>query len=99
MSRTDPRSDFFGISEDFSSELVLPSTEVISPDFRSTPTIDHGRGFGSGFGLAASPIDDPLVSFDSGDEDKAGDGENFEARSPTIDPPVDPGFESVAESD
>ena len=31
----------------------LPLTEVISPDFRSTPTIDQGRGFGRGLGFGA----------------------------------------------
>lgn len=30
---------------------VPPLTLVISPDLRSTPTIDQGRGFGNGFGL------------------------------------------------
>ena len=33
-----------------------PLTLVNSPDFLSTPTIDHGRGFGSGLGLAPIPI-------------------------------------------
>ena len=29
-----------------------PPTLVISPDLRSTPTIDHGRGLGKGLGFA-----------------------------------------------
>ena len=32
-----------------------PLTLVISPDLRSTPTMDQGRGFGNGFGLRPSP--------------------------------------------
>ena len=33
-----------------------PLTLVISPDLRSTPTIDHGLGFGNGFGLGPKPV-------------------------------------------
>ena len=33
------------------------STEVISPDFLSTPTIDQGRGLGKGLGLPAARED------------------------------------------
>jgi len=33
--------------------LLAPATEVTSPDFLSTPTMDQGLGLGSGLGLGA----------------------------------------------
>ena len=78
-------------------ELFSPTTEVSSPDFRSTPTIDHGLGFGRGFGFGGqiklSLFDDVVVvidvevrGFGSGEVPVERPGENFEDRSPTIDP-------------
>ena len=44
-----------------------PLTLVISPDLRSTPTIDHGRGLGIGFGLGAIADADAGDTFSSPD--------------------------------
>ena len=51
-----PLPTSFDSFEDGGEAEEPPLTLVISPDLRSTPTIDHGRGFGIGFGL--SPIPD-----------------------------------------
>ena len=81
-------------------ELLSPTTEVSSPDFRSTPTIDQGLGLGRGFGfgghIKVSLLDEVVVvvviddvdvrGFGSGEVPADRPGENFEARSPTIDP-------------
>ena len=65
------------------------TTEVSSPDLRSTPTMDHGLGFGNGFGFGGHTSDGVSIvgavvvrGFGSGDSP----GENFDALSPTIDP-------------
>ena len=83
--------DFFGpLPDDFSSfldlfvvsSLLSLTTDVISPDFLSTPTIDQGRGLGKGLGLG------PKLSTNGG-EPLSWDppAENVEALSPTMDPP------------
>ena len=45
-----------------------PLTLVTSPDLRSTPTIDHGRGFGKGFGLSPIPSVGVVFTFSSADD-------------------------------
>lgn len=73
------------------------TTEVSSPDLRSTPTMDHGLGFGNGFGFGGHTSDgvsivgavvvaDVVRGFGSGDVPVDSPGENFDALSPTIDP-------------
>ena len=85
-----------GPSVELSPE-VAPPTVVISPDFRSTPTMDQGRGLGSGLGLAVVGVTPAPLSLGltpslfeaSGDEEEfpVKDEENLEALNPTIDPP------------
>ena len=67
------------------------TTEVSSPDFRSTPTIDHGLGFGRGFGFGGqtTPTGGSAVrGFGSGEAPAPAESPevNFEALSPTIEP-------------
>ena len=67
------------------------TTEVSSPDFRSTPTIDHGLGFGRGFGFGGqtTPTGGSAVrGFGSGEAPAPVESPevNFEALSPTIEP-------------
>lgn len=71
-----------------------PKTDVISPDFLSTPTIDQGRGLGKGLGLrgpmvSAAVTEETFVAaraLGSGDVPPVMLGKNFVARSPTMDP-------------
>ncbi len=77
-----------------------PKTDVISPDFLSTPTIDQGRGLGKGLGLRG-PIVSVIVpeevfeaagemtlalALGSGDVPPVMFGKNLFALRPTIDP-------------
>lgn len=80
-----------GVSLEFSASAVVFITDVTSPDFLSTPTMDHGRGFGRGFGLGTPAIAGCSVISDDGSDDKFDDGrevENFVALRPTIEPPL-----------
>lgn len=86
--------------------LVLFSllvTLVTSPDLRSTPTIDQGRGFGKGLGFAAKLLDveSSLEMLERGLA--SGDGEFFLSnlpylveRRPTIEPPLSSFFSMVS---
>lgn len=63
-----PLTTSFDNFEDSGEAEEPPLTLVISPDLRSTPTIDHGRGFGIGFGLSPSPDVDTGERFSSPDD-------------------------------
>ena len=54
-------ADSIAILEDGGEDEAPPLTLVTSPDLRSTPTIDHGRGLGNGFGLGPAPIEGTVV--------------------------------------
>ncbi len=77
-----------------SGESALPPiTEVSSPDFLSTPTMDQGRGLGRGFGLGgpSPPLTLDFVPSADPDEATLEDGlgvENLVARNPTMEPPL-----------
>ena len=90
MSRTElflPTPADAGTSS-FCSAVESLTTEVSSPDFRSTPTIDQGRGFGRGFGFGGQTGSFvPVVrGFGSGDVPAERPDENFDARRPTMEP-------------
>ena len=67
-------------------------TDVISPDFRSTPTMDHGRGLGSGFGFGTPATAGGSAALsEGGSEGRLDDGrdvENLVALRPTMEPPL-----------
>ena len=100
MSRTDETFALFGLSAvdaaDATADDFSLVTLVISPDFRSTPTMDQGLGFGKGLGLIPRVGGDSSglfeVIFDLGLA--SGEGEaffsrlaNFEDLRPTMEPP------------
>ncbi len=49
---TEDANDPAAAADGFDDEEESEDTDVTSPDFLSTPTMDHGRGLGRGFGLA-----------------------------------------------
>ena len=67
-------------------------TDVISPDFRSTPTMDHGRGLGSGFGFGTPATAGGSAALSEGGSDgkldEGRDVENLVALRPTMEPPL-----------
>ena len=76
MSRTERLVAGFGGDPD--------ETDVISPDLRSTPTIDQGLGLGNGLGLTPWCPDSEVRTVRGL---TSGDLPNLEARRPTMDPP------------
>ena len=67
-------------------------TDVISPDFRSTPTMDHGRGLGSGFGFGTPATAGGSAALSEGGSDgrldEGREVENLVALRPTMEPPL-----------
>ena len=75
----------------FAASAVVFITDVTSPDFLSTPTIDQGRGLGMGFGFGTPATAGWSVPSEDCSEGKLDDGrevENFVALRPTMEPPL-----------
>ena len=80
-----------GVVSEFAASAVVFITDVTSPDFLSTPTMDHGRGLGRGFGLGTPATAGWSVLSDDCSEDKLDEGlevENLVALRPTMEPPL-----------